>query len=102
MYCVLSLLNRARVYINPETYGPQYGPTAWSYTQLARSTNPDNPRALYMEGWEKFATPKMFGGDKNKAKELLTSAKQKLESNTTPGIEPHWGKKEVEEILKAL
>jgi hypothetical protein len=101
-YCVQSMINRARVFINPQTYGPQYGPAASNYAHLAAQIDTDNPRALYLEGWEKFATPKMWGGDKTKAKELLTTAKQKLENNTAPGIEPHWGKKEVEEILKQL
>ncbi len=72
------------------------------YAAFCNATNPDNPRAIYLEGWEKFSTPKMWGGDKTKAKELLTSAKQKLDNNTSPGIEPHWGKKEVDELLKQL
>jgi hypothetical protein len=102
VYCVLSMTNRARVFINPQTYGPQYGPAASQYARLAEKINPDNPRMLYLEGWEKFSTPKMWGGDKGKAKELLQTAKQKLEGNSTPGIEPHWGKTEVEAILKQL
>ncbi|HXL54834.1 MAG TPA: hypothetical protein VN958_01170, partial [Chitinophagaceae bacterium] len=102
VYCVLSMTNRARVFINPMTYGREYGPAAGQYTQLAKKANADNPRALYIEGWEKFSTPKMWGGDKKKAKELLTTAKQKLDSNTSSGIEPHWGKKEVEDLLKQL
>jgi len=102
VYCVLSMLNQAKVFINPPTYGPKYGPAANQYMKLAEATNPDNPRMLYLEGWQKFATPKMWGGDKTKAKELLTTSKQKLESNASSGIEPHWGKKEVEDILKQL
>lgn len=102
VYCVLMMLNQARVFINPETYGPKYGPVAFNYTQLAQQANADNPRMLYLLGWQKFATPKMFGGDKAKAKELLTSAKQKLDAASSSGIEPHWGKKEVEDILKQL
>jgi hypothetical protein len=70
--------------------------------KFAEKINPDNPRALYLDGWEKFSTPKMWGGDKTKAKELLLIAKQKLEGNSSPGIEPHWGKKEVEDILNQL
>ena len=102
VYCVLSMLNQAKVFINPQTYGPKYGPVAHQYMMLAEAANPDNPRVIYLEGWQKFATPKMWGGDKTKAKELLTTAKQKLESESAPGIEPHWGKKEVEDILKQL
>ena len=102
VYSVLSMLNQARVFINPQTYGPKYGPAAHQYMKLSEAANPGNPRMLYLEGWQKFATPKMWGGDKTKAKELLTAAKQKLESNSSSGIEPRWGKKEVDEILKQL
>ncbi len=102
VYCVLSMVNRARVFISPFINGRQYGPVASKYVMLAEKITPDNPRALYLEGWEKFSTPTMWGGDKTKAKELLTTAKQKLESNSSPGIEPHWGKKEVNELLNQL
>jgi len=102
LYCVLSMINRAKVFINPQTYGRQFGPPASQYTHLARQKNPDNPRALYLEGWEKFATPKMWGGDKAKAKELLTDAMQKFDSDPSSGIEPHWGKTEVEAILRQI
>ena len=101
VYCVQMMLNQARVFINPPTYGPQYGPTAFNYTQLAKQANAENPRMLYLLGWQKFATPKMFGGDKVLAKQLLTDAQQKLDAQS-PGIEPHWGKREVDEILKQL
>jgi len=67
VYCVLSMINRARVFINPQTYGRQYGPAASQYTRLAEKINPGNPRALYLDGWEKFSTPKMWGGNKTKA-----------------------------------
>jgi hypothetical protein len=102
VYCIKSMSNRARVYINPMVYGRKYGPAASQYTQLARKTDPDNPRALYIEGWEKYATPKMWGGDKQKAKELLLEAQQKLNSNPAPGIQVHWGKKEVDDLLGKL
>jgi hypothetical protein len=102
VYVVLSLVNRARVYINPMTYGRTYGPPAGLYTQKARRTDPENPRALYIEGWEKYATPKAFGGDKQKAKELLEQAKQKLDGNKTADTTPHWGIKETEELLAKL
>lgn len=102
VYSVLSMINRARVFINPSTYGRKYGPAAHNYIELAEKANPNNPRALYLEGWEKFTTPKMWGGDKNKAKELLQAANQKLNNSSATGIEPHWGKKEVEELLKQL
>jgi hypothetical protein len=102
IYCILSMINRARVFINPTTYGKQYGPAATSYMRLAEKANPDNPRALYLDAWEKFSTPKMWGGDKVKAKELLETANQILANSTVFGTEPHWGKKEVEDLLNQL
>lgn len=102
IYCVQMMLNQARVFINPETYGPKYGPTAFGYIQKAKMANAENPRMLYLEGWQKFATPKMFGGDKKLAEQLLTQAKEKLSAAPTNTIEPHWGMKEVDDLLKQL
>lgn len=102
VYCVLSMVNRANVFINPMTYGRQYGPAASQYIKLARQVNPQNPRAVYLEGWEKYSTPKMWGGDKQKAKELLEQAAKQLNAQQVSGSYPHWGKKEVEEVLKKL
>jgi hypothetical protein len=102
IYCVLMMLNQARVFINPETYGPKYGATAFGYIQKAKQANPDNPRMLYLLGWQKFATPKMWGGDKVLAKQLLTEAQQKLQVQASSKIEPRWGVKEVNDLLKQL
>lgn len=102
VYCVLSMVKRANVFINPMTYGRQYGPAASQYIQSARRIDPENPRAIYLEGWEKYATPKMWGGDKKKAKELLELATQRLNTQQVSDNYPHWGKKEVEETLKKL
>jgi hypothetical protein len=100
VYCVQSMVNRAKVFINPMTYGREYGPAAARYIQMAKTANPDNPRALYLEGWEKYYTPKIWGGDKAKAKEILVNAKQKFDSSTDgDASRPHWGKQDVEELL---
>ena len=96
------MINQARVFVNPMNFGAQYGPVASQYLQMAKKLNSDNPRALYLDGWVKNATPKMWGGDKNKAKELLESAKQQLDSHPSDGIDPHWGRKEVDDLLKQL
>jgi hypothetical protein len=102
VYCVLSMVNRARVFINPMSYGRQYGPVASQYIKLALKENLDNPRANYLDGWEKYSTPKLWGGGKKKAKELLELAKHQLTSNPGNDINPHWGLKEVDELLKQL
>ena len=102
VYCVLSIINRDIVYMNPVTYKREYGPAASKYMRLAVQANPENPRALYLDGWEKFAIPIKSGGDKTAAKKLLISAKQKLNTNESFSVDPHWGKAEVDAILKQL
>ena len=99
---IYQMLNQTRVFINPATYGPKYGPVAKRYLKLALAMNPDNPRAQYLAGWEKYATPKMWGGDKIKAKELLESAKKKLAAETHSTLSPHWGMEEVDELLQKM
>jgi len=102
VYCIMSMVNRARVFINPMSYGRQYGPLASQYIQMAIKINPDNPRANYLYGWEKYSTPKLWGGDKKKAKELLDLAKRELAADSKEGINPHWGEKETDGLLKEL
>ena len=102
VYCIKSMLNRARVFVNPMTQGRKYGPAAFQYLQMALRINPANPRAIYLDGWEKFYTPKMYGGDKKKAKELLQKAIAGLNAEQLPANYPHWGKKEAEELLTKL
>lgn len=102
IYVVKSIVNRDRVFVNPMTFGRKYGPDAARYIQLALKTNPNNGRALYLAGWEKYATPKMWGGDKKKAKELLQQAQQQLNTQSAGGDNPRWGKKETEELLGKL
>ncbi|OQP64168.1 hypothetical protein A3860_22445 [Niastella vici] len=58
IYCIYMMQNQARVFINPQTYGRQYGPAAFNYLQMAKQADPNNPRVLYLLGWQKFATPK--------------------------------------------
>ncbi|MBS1496989.1 MAG: hypothetical protein JST09_04930 [Bacteroidetes bacterium] len=67
-----------------------------------QSVNPQNPRAFNLVGWQKFATPKAWGGDKAKAKELLQQANQLLMQESDAGVSSHWGKTEVEELLKQI
>jgi hypothetical protein len=100
IYCVMSMINKARVFVNPQTQGSKYGPIAFQYVQMARNLDEDNPRALYLNAWDKFYAPVAFGGDKKLAKELLEKAMAQLEKETDTRLEPHWGKADCEVILK--
>ncbi len=100
IYCVMSMIKRAWVFINPMAYGREYGIASKMFFEKGKAIAPENPRILYLEAWEKYNAPKMWGGDKEKAKELLTLAIQKLENNPSTSIYPRWGKSVCEEILK--
>jgi hypothetical protein len=93
------MVNRARVFINPMSNGKKYGPIAQRYIQKSMQMNSENPRANYLTAWEKYYTPKLWGGDKTKAKELLDLALTQLENKPTSIIYPHWGITECNEIL---
>ncbi|KAA2238735.1 hypothetical protein F0L74_21195 [Chitinophaga agrisoli] len=99
LYAVLFMVYRSRVFINPMTYGREYGIRSQQYLDKAAQLDPQNPRVLYLQSWVKYYTPKMWGGDKEKAKTLATEALSKLQAQTATGEQPHWGKAESEEIL---
>ncbi|HTF21630.1 MAG TPA: hypothetical protein VK658_26305 [Chryseolinea sp.] len=99
IYCVQSMIKRGWVFINPMTYGKEYGTASKMYLEMAKAIEPENPRVLYLDAWEKYNAPKMWGGDKDKAKELLTLALQKLKSQPSDKIYPRWGKTVCDEIL---
>jgi hypothetical protein len=100
IYCVLSMIKRGWVFVNPMTYGMKYGTASKMYLEMAKDLEPENPRVLYLDGWEKYNAPKIWGGDKDKAKELLTLAIQILNGHPSKGIYPRWGKSLCEDILK--
>jgi hypothetical protein len=93
------MVDQAFVFISPMSNGPTYGPSASEYREKAKKANPDNARALYVNGWAKYNTPKIWGGDKDKAKELLQQALEKLKDSPASAVSPHWGKVDVEALL---
>jgi hypothetical protein len=99
IYCVHSMADRAYIFISPLSNGRKYGPIANQYLEKAKKANPDNARAIYLDGWVKYYTPKLWGGDKDKAKELLQQAAEKLKSATSSALFPHWGKTDCDALL---
>lgn len=98
VYTVMSMIYRTKVFINPMTYGRKYGPISQQYLDQAKLLDAQNPRALWLQAWVKYNTPKMWGGDKKQAKELATESLRLL-GQTPAGTDPHWGKTEDEELL---
>ncbi len=94
LYTVLSMVYRTKVFINPMTYGREFGPISQQYLDKALQLDPANPRALYAQAWVKYNTPKMWGGDKTQAKTLLEEALKNLDQHPSDSVQPRWGKME--------
>jgi tetratricopeptide (TPR) repeat protein len=80
--------------------GMRYGPKANDAMEKARELGPNNPRVLLMDGISYYNKPSMFGGDDEKAVELLKEAVRQFESasarndessTNSPSLEPSWG-----------
>jgi tetratricopeptide (TPR) repeat protein len=77
-------------------------PEANTLFEKAISLDPENPRPYLLKGISLFYVPGMFGGDKEQAKVVLTTAKAKFDKYTAKNLQPNWGKAKVEELLKQL
>lgn len=100
IYVVLSMIYRAKVFIRPMTNGRKFGPTSQQYLEMAKYLNPENPRVSYQEAWVKYYTPKLWGGNKKKARELAELGLKQLKNQPESKTDPRWGKQECEDILK--
>ena len=101
VYTVLSMVYRTKVFINPMTYGRKYGTLSEQALKTAKSLDAQNPRALYLAAWVKYYTPKMWGGDKDLAKQLATQSLQLL-VNPGTDVYPHWGRSEDQLLLSKI
>lgn len=98
VYTVLSMVYRTKVFINPMTYGRKYGTLSEQALKTAKSLDAQNPRTLYVAAWVKYYTPKMWGGDKDLARQLATQSLQLL-VNPGTDVYPHWGRSEDQLLL---
>jgi hypothetical protein len=100
--CVLAaLIINARIAVDGQNRGMQYGGIFNQNLSKAEKINPDNPRIYYLRGTSLFYTPEMYGGGKAKAKPLLEKAKELFDKETkTSVLKPHWGEKENLDYLK--
>jgi hypothetical protein len=96
---VQSMVNRSWIFISPMRNGPKYGPEAGRLLEEAKKSDPENPRVIYTEASVKYHTPKLWGGDKEAAKELLEVALPKFGIRAANALMPRWGKADCEVLL---
>lgn len=92
--CIIkSMIASAHMMVDPQSRWQTYGAASNLNITKAKTLDPGNPRALYLEGQAKFHTPEQFGGGKAQAKELFTKALEMYEKfKPASELHPAWGK----------
>lgn len=92
-----------KIVVDPMSRGASLGPKAAASRKLANEANPENPRYYYMEGMNLIQMPAMWGGNKEKGKELLEMAIKKYDSfEPESKLHPKWGREQVEGMLERM
>ena len=100
-YVLAALITNARIAVDGQNRGMQYGPILNQYIVKAEKINPDNPRIYYLKGTSLFYQPEMYGGGKEKAKPYFERAKELFAKESKASVlKPHWGEKQNLDFLK--
>jgi hypothetical protein len=100
-WVLAALITSARISVDGQNRGMQYGGTFNQYMAKAEKINPENPRIYYLKGSSLFYTPEMYGGGKVLAKKQFEKAKELFAKETKSSIlKPQWGEKQNLDYLK--
>jgi len=100
-WVLAALIVNARISVDGQNRGMQYGGIFNQYLSKAEKINPDNPRIYYLKGTSLFYTPEMYGGGKAMAKPLFEKAKGLFAKEAkTSVLKPIWGEKQNLDYLK--
>lgn len=103
LHVLKALLLLARITLDPMTRGPMYFEGVNASLAKAKSLNPENPRAYYLDGLITLNLPEFIGGGPLAAKPIFLEAAKKFESyqNSDP-IWPSWGEEDNSAELEKL
>lgn len=100
-WVLASLITNARIAVDGQNRGMQFGGVFNQQLSKAEKINPENPRIYYLKGASLFYTPEMYGGGKAQAKQQFEKAKELFAKETkTSVLIPHWGEKQNMDFLK--
>ncbi len=100
-WVLAALITSARISVDGQNRGMQYGVTFNEDIAKAEKINPSNPRIHYLKGASLFYTPDMYGGGKEMAKPELEKAKELFaKESKTSILKPSWGEKQNQDMLK--
>lgn len=93
MLCLRSIIASARITVDPQSRGMEYGPVSAQLLDQAEQISPENPRITLLKGQAAFYTPAQWGGGKDVAKPLFEKALKQFAAFKAAGpLAPHWGK----------
>jgi hypothetical protein len=100
-WVLAALITNARIAVDGQNRGMQYGGIFNQQLSKAEKINPDNPRVYYLKGASLFYTPEMYGGGKAQAKPNFEKAKELFAKEAKISVlKPHWGEKQNLDFLK--
>ena len=97
-YCALAMAKITKMAVNPFLRWVTYEKSIYAALNLAKKTNPFNPRVYLLEGSLTLNLPSLFGGGCDKAKPILKKSRELLDKQTPQLLLPTWGKLRLEEL----
>ena len=90
-----------RITVDPATRGQEYSMKSVGFLQQAMQLDNQNPRVIMMLAQMQFGTAQFFGSDTKEACTMFTNALAlfEAEEKESAGINPSWGKSQVESML---
>jgi hypothetical protein len=103
LHALQAFLYPSRILVDPMGRGMLYMEKMFASLEIAKSLNPDNPRAYFLEGINKLNMPPSFGGGAEVAKPILEEADAKFKAfhNEDP-LWPDWGEADNRSELEKL
>ena len=100
LYIIRSMVATQQMLVDPQSRWQTYGTESAEALATAKSLDPSNPRAYYLEGTSVLQTPAAFGGGKDKAKPILQKAVDLFKTfKPASDFHPKWGREMAEGAL---
>lgn len=92
--------NMMRISVDPATRGQGYSMKSATFLQQAHQLDDENPRVNLLMAQMLYGTAQFFGSGTDEACQKFTDAIALFEQEDGKGIQPSWGKPQVEAMLK--
>lgn len=97
---LLAFAYQMKISVKPAKRGAKLGAIANEKLAKAEKINPENPRVYILKADNLYYTPKMWGGDKEKAIETYKLAEEKFNAfKPKHKLDPNWGLYRVKEMI---